>query len=260
MIAKLSSACRRICSPVFLSFVICQVGFSPVKAQTALTYYRPGVTQEGAIYFLPKTAVRLTVLVEKTTYQPGDYCKYAQRFLRQNDVAQEPSTSCRLLSVSQQAFGVPDSTKAYAVKFNAKTVAANVALSPDGCLLAINAEPKAVEQPKSFQPAPKPARLNPRQYMSEEILSAGSKAKMAELTAREIYDLRENRNLLIKGQADFMPTDGNQMRLMLAQLDNQEQALLQLFLGTTIRDTMQTEIVICPDGPVERQIGFRLSQ
>jgi hypothetical protein len=96
--------------------------------------------------------------------------------------------------------------------------------------------------------------------MNEEILSAGSTAKMAELTAREIYDLRENRSLLIKGQADFMPSDGNQMKLMLSQLETQEQALLQLFQGTTVRDTTEEVIVICPDGAVEKQVGFRLSQ
>ena len=59
--------------------------------------------------------------------------------------------------------------------------------------------------------------MNPRRYLTEEILAAGSTAKMAELTAREIYDLRENRSLLIKGQADFMPQDGQQLKLMLQQ-------------------------------------------
>ena len=96
--------------------------------------------------------------------------------------------------------------------------------------------------------------------MSQEILSAGSTAKMAELTAREIYDLRENRNLLIKGQADFMPKDGAQLKLMLNQLDEQDAALTSLFKGVYDCDTTEHTLMVCPDGPINRQLLFRLSQ
>ena len=79
--------------------------------------------------------------------------------------------------------------------------------------------------------------LNGADFKTEEILSAGSTPKMAELTANEIYDIRENRALLTKGQADFMPKDGEQLRLMLANLDQQEEGLLQLFRGTDVKET-----------------------
>ena len=123
--------------------------------------------------------------------------------------------------------------------------------SPDG---------RSMPAPEPFVPAAKEEPVNPRKFLTEEILAAGSTAKTAELIVREIYDLRENRNLLIKGQADFMPTDGNQMRLMLQQLEMQEHALLQLFTGTTVCDTTEEVIIICPDGEIEQQVGFRLSQ
>ncbi|MBR1932868.1 MAG: DUF4831 family protein [Prevotella sp.] len=233
---------------------------SPAGAQTAVSDYLPGVTPEGFVYFLPKTAIRVSVLVEKTTYQPGEFSKYAQRNLRLNNVGQEPAESYRVISVKQQPVGVPDSLKAFSVKLNSKTAATNVALSEEGLLLAINADPRPIDQPKPFEPAPKPAVVDGHQFMNEEILSAGSTAKMAELTAREIYDLRENRSLLIKGQADFMPKDGAQMQLMLNQLDMQERALSQLFSGVTICDTTETIITVAPDGPLPKQVLFRLSQ
>ena len=73
---------------------------SPVAvAQTQLNNYRPGVTPEGAVYFLPKTALRISVLVEKTTYTPGDFAPYAQRYMRMADVSQEPSTGFRVVDV-----------------------------------------------------------------------------------------------------------------------------------------------------------------
>lgn len=244
----------------FSLIILCLTLSGSLNAQTQLTEYQPGVTSEGAIYFLPKTAFRITMQIEKTTYKPGDFAAYAQRFMRLKDVAQEPSTQYRIINYQLMPIAVPDSTKKYAIKFNARTVAANVALSEDGRLLAINAEPTAIKESKPFQPYPKKQRMNPRQLLTQEILSAGSTAKMAELTAQEIYDLRENRNLLIKGQADFMPKDGEQLRLMLHQIDTQDEVLTSMFKGTYDCDTTEHSLTVCPDGPFNRQLLFRLSQ
>ena len=246
-----------------LLFAICHLSFTLATAQTQLSQYQPGVTTDGAVYFLPKTVVKLQAMVEKTTYTPGDFARYAQRYLRMSDVSQEPAVSYRLLGVRITPVAVPDTTKGYAVKFNPKTVAPHVALSADGLLLAINAEPRPDNTSASSSPVLSVAALpqpDPRKYMSEEILSAGSTAKMAELTAREIYDLRENRSLLIKGQADFMPTDGTQLRLMLSQLDQQDRALSSLFTGVTRCDTTESVVTIVCDGPIQRQLAFRLSR
>ena len=244
----------------FFFFIISTVLCGTLNAQTQLTEYKPGVTPEGAVYFLPKAAFRITMQIEKTTYKPGDFTAYAQRYMRLKDVSQEPSTQYRIISYQLTPIAVVDSTKKYALKFNARTVAANVALSDDGRLLAINAEPTSIKEPTPFEPAPKKQRLNPRQLLTQEILSAGSTAKMAELTAQEIYDLRENRNLLIKGQADFMPKDGEQLRLMLHQIDAQDEALTSMFKGTYDCDTTEHSVTVCPDGSFERQLLFRLSQ
>ena len=75
-----------------------------------------------------------------------------------------------------------------------------------------------------------------------------------------VYDLRENRNLLIKGQADFMPKDGEQLRLMLAQLQRQDEALTSLFAGTVSRDTTERTFFVCPAKPADTQVLFRFSR
>lgn len=254
----MSNSCRWLA--MCLSVIMCQLMFVPAGAQTILSPYQPGVTTDGAVYFLPKTAVQVRVLVEKSSYKPGEYAIYAQRFLRLSNVGLEPMTTYRVVGVNPLAVAVPDTTKAFAVKFNSKTVAANVALSHDGLLMAINAIPKEMPEVPAFKPAPKQPVADPHQFMNEEIVSAGSTAKMAELTAREIYDLRENRSLIIKGQADPMPADGVQMQLMLNQMNLQDQALTSLFQGVTERDTTEHVITFVPDGPVTHQVLFRLSQ
>ncbi len=234
-------------------------------AQTQLSAYVPGMTPEGAVYFLPKTALRISVLVEKTTYEPGDLAPYAQRYLRVGDVSQERATRFRVADVSVAPYPVADTTKAYAVRFDPRSVAARMTLSQDGRLLAVNMEDvEDAETPAPYIPSPQPEWVNPKQFLGEDILSCGSTAKMAEMTAHEIYDLRENRSLLIKGQADFMPQDGRQMELMLNELDRQDRALTSLFTGTTRCDTTEHVLWVVPEAADStasaRRVLFRLSQ
>lgn len=229
-------------------------------AQTEISEYKPGVTAEGVVYFLPKTALRIAVQVEKSTYTPGDFCKYAERYLRMNDVEQEATVTYKVTNIGLTSFGVADEKKAYAVKFNPKSVAANVKLSDDGTLLAINTDAKSPKEPVEFTPAPKIVPENPRKYMDEDILASGSVAKMAEMTAQEIYEIRDSKNQLNRGEADFMPKDGEQLKIMLGNLDKQERMLTQMFTGSTVKDTTEYVFVVVPDGEVNKQIVFRLSQ
>ena len=247
-----------------LSLFIIHYSFS--VAQTVSSVYQPGVTTEGAVYFLPKTAVSVTVEVEKTTYTPGDLCQYAERFLRIKDVSPTPSVSYRIIAIRQQALAVPDTTKRYAVKFDARTSATNVRLSDDGILLAINTEERRTGNENTTAAVNSslithhPSLPNPRLYMNEETLAAGSTAKMAELTAQDIYEIRESRNLLVRGQADNMPKDGEQLRLMLNQLDLQDHALSSLFIGTYDRDTIRQTLTVVPSDNITHEILFRFSQ
>lgn len=229
-------------------------------AQTQLTQYAPGITTEGVVYLLPKTELHFFVQIEKTTKTPGDFRNYAKRYLRVNDVIMEPTVSHKVNSIRMSTTGTPDKSKAYAVKFHAKSTATNVQLSDDGVLLAINDKVVGTAQQPPFKAAPKPKRVNPRQYLRQDILAAGSTAKMAELTAKEIYDIRESTNELTRGEADYMPKDGEQLRLMLAKLAEQDAALTGMFCGTTEKDTTEIVISICPDKDIDHEVLFRLSQ
>ncbi len=212
-------------------------------------------------YYLPHTELRFTVTVEKTTYTPGEYAAYAEKYLRITGIDTRPSTNYRIVDIKVSSVGERDTTKSYVAPNDAKHNILRVALDESGTLLAINDEPKTVAVAEPFRPAKKPAPLNPRDYMTEEILSAGSAAKMAELCALEIYDTRESKNLLNKGQADFMPKDGEQLRLMLRNLDTQEAALTQLFTGTIVKDTTEAVIEYVPrPEATARQLLFRFSK
>lgn len=214
---------------------------------------------EGTSYYLPKVATVFTVKVEKTSYTPGQFAPYARLYLKK-DVAQEAQTSYRLIGLEMTPVAEVDTSKHFTLLLGKKVNITKVSQNPSGQLLAINAdvEPTKTVLP-TFTPAPKPAPLNPKDYMTEEILSAGSMAKMAELTAQEIYDVRDSRNLISRGQADFMPKDGQQMDIMMANLDKQERALRQTFEGTVTKDTTWTTVTYLPVKEGE-EVLFRFSR
>ena len=96
--------------------------------------------------------------------------------------------------------------------------------------------------------------------MTEEILTAGSTAKMAELTAKEIYNIRESKNLILRGQADAMPKDGASLKLIMDNLEKQEKALVQMFTGIKTREDKLFTAVILPEGNNTESVVMRFSQ
>lgn len=240
--------------------IIATVATLATMAQTTVLPYRPGVTTDGVVYYLPQTQLKIYVTATRTTYYPGDFNIYARRFLRLPDVTMEKTTQWQIDKVQILPCGVPDTTKAHIVSLKKNTSAPLCSLTDDGILLAINAqaeplEPKTIETVKNVATT----KVNSRDFLNQEILAAGSELKMAELTAAEIYNIRESRSELTKGEADYMPKDGEQLKLMLQKLDEQENALLQLFKGYTETETKTWEVSYLPTAGKSKDIAARFS-
>lgn len=214
---------------------------------------------QGTTYYLPKTGLRFSLLIEKTTYKPGDLAVYSEKYFKKR-VATEPSTTYRIVGQSLSTYGLPDTTKQYTLTFDRKRSVLNAALDENNVLKAVNDKPRTYEKPAPFVAAPKRKAPSAQEYLTEDILSAGSRAKMAQLLAQEIYDIRDSRNLLTRGEAEFMPKDGAQLQIMLQQLTNQEQALSSMFTGTTEVDTVEQEVLFVPEKEVQKQLLFRFSK
>ena len=215
---------------------------------------------EGIMYFLPKTELEVNVTATKVTYTPGDFCRYAARYLRTEGVSVQPEVYWEIKRVDVRSAGVPDSTKAYIMKLKDKDVASNIELTANGIVTAINTTaPKREEtgSPKLEKPQ---KHEDPRRYMTEEMLMAASTAKMAELVAREIYNIRESKNLILRGQADAMPNDGDAMKLVIGNLDKQERALTEMFTGTTDREDRLFTFRIAPENGTEDKVIARFSR
>lgn len=237
---------------------------SPSVAQTEIERFRPGVTVEGVNYFLPKTVFEVVLTAEKTVTKPGEFAAYADRYLRLKDVPTVESTTWTLKAVTLMPYGAPDSTKAFSIKLRAKTAAPLVSLTDDGLLLGVNVDATPDPAPELPQRVPAPKPVNGRDFMTHDILAAGSTSKMAQLTAEEIYDIRDSRNALVRGEAENTPKDGAQLKLMLDNIDQQRTALESLFKGQELTSTevlsFDYEPSANPEECAERHLLCRFSR
>jgi len=172
----------------------------------------------------------------------------------------EPSVSYRIVGMSFSTVGVPDEEKRYDLIVDKKHSILNIDCDRNGVLRAINAKGKDAPAATPFKPKRKSAPLDPNDFMSQDILASGNRPKMAQLVAQEIYDIRDSRNQLSRGEAEFMPKDGEQLKIMLSQLATQEKALMQVFEGTTVVDTTEQTVAFVPNKETPKQLLFRFSR
>ena len=240
----------------------CQLSiFNLSYAQTEVTQ---GVTfgkKFGVTYMLPQTEIKIEAEATRQHYEPGQFSKYAERYLRLRDVKQEAETSWTLDEVKVNIVGVPDPSNIYFVEMKDRTTAPLMELTADGIVRSINlpfSGDKKVEQPQAKQQEDE-TLPDPRTFLTEEILMTNSTAKMAELVAREIYSIRESKNALLRGEAENLPKDGAQLQIMLDNLNKQEKAMVQMFEGKVTTETHHFTKRVTPE-EMSNHVVFRFSK
>ena len=212
--------------------LIIAAGLLMTTSAYAQTEVLTGVTRGkdyGVVYSLPKTQIELEIKANKVNYTPGEFSKYADRYLRLTNVSADPEEYWELASVKVKTINVPYSNSSVGKK--------------------------AAPAPTVLQ-----KKANPREFLTEEILMASSTAKMAELVAKEIYNIRESKNALLRGQADNMPSDGAQLKIMLDNLNAQEEAMTQMFSGTCNKEERTFTVRLTPDKEFNNEVAFRFSK
>jgi len=245
--------------------LIIAVGLLMATSAYAQTEVLTGVTRGkdyGVVYSLPKTQIELEIKANKVNYTPGEFSKYADRYLRLSNVSADPEVYWELTSVKVKSVGVPNSEATYFVKLKDKTVAPLMELTEDGIVKSINVpynQNNSTKKSSPTTPAPQKS-ANPRDFLTEEILMASSTAKMAELVAKEIYNIRESKNALLRGQADNMPSDGAQLKIMLDNLNVQEDAMTKMFSGIQDKEEKTFTVRLTPDKEFNNEVAFRFSK
>jgi hypothetical protein len=139
-----------------------------------------------------------------------------------------------------------------------------VSLSHDGRLLGYNCSTQPAvntTQPaiNSTQPAINTTPHNAVLPLLEEQFIAGSVAKMAEGAAKLIYRIRETRLQILAGDVEHLPADGKSMQLVLDELDQQEQQLVELFIGKITTQSYTQQVLYTPAKSVENDVLCRFS-
>ena len=217
----------------------------------------------GITYSLPKTSLVVEAEVTKVTCKAGPYYQYAEKYLGVKEAIAEDAIYYELGKVRLINRGLPDADNTYIVEFKPGTVAPYAYLTEEGLLCAINTEYEPEASPTNTARKQQPAAKTPANgtsVLSEELLMAGSTSRQAEVAAKQIYRIRESRLDILTGEADNLPPDGDAMKLVIQQLEAQEQALTDLFVGTTQKVTDTYEVSIIPADELEKEVIFRFSK
>jgi len=201
------------------------------------------------------------LLVKKTTYRKGEFYPYAQRYLG----IENPITADRIVytleDISIINKGIADKNNSFMVIFRPKSLEPFVHLREDGVIVTINADPEHEEFEELKIPQGIAPSVNPRNYLSQETLMAGSTARQAELVARQIFGLRSSRTDILTGEADNMPPDGNAYKVVMDEINLQEKALTELFIGSEQTEYFTRSYTIVPDErDIDRRVIVRFSE
>lgn len=242
-------------------FLIISLLALPCAAQTEVNAFFSGAN-EGVTYYLPKTSISISVKATCITKTPGEFNRYAERFLRIGNVISKSETYWEMGDINITKNGKPDPEKMFTIKLANGSTACNINVDENGIIKCINTIPRTTETSAKTSGNIKETHRDASRYMTEEMLQATSTAKLAELTAKEIYSIRESKLAITRGHSENMPKDGLSMQLVLDELNKQEQVLTEMFVGRT--DTIYHEFTytITPDNEcnIAKEVLFRFSR
>jgi hypothetical protein len=238
-----------LCSPSFL-FAQTDVVNSQEKASFS----------NGLSYSLPKTVLVVEVEAVKTVKLVGPYFRYSERYLGTKEVITDNNTTWSVQSVKVKVKAIPDPANRYVIKPELTSAALFTTLTPNGILYGVNvpwSEPKHCSKSIAVS-STTPDLSFSGAVLNEEALQANSIAKMAELSAKQIYRLRDSRMSLITGDNDKLP-DGKALELMLNNIDKSEKELTALFVGKTVEIPSIFTFEVTPEQEMKGEVLFRLS-
>ena len=70
----------------------------------------PEPWEKGVVYYLPKTEIELQVTATKVVYTPGEFCQYADRYLRLTGISSQPEEHWEIKRIKVNSIGIPDPT------------------------------------------------------------------------------------------------------------------------------------------------------
>lgn len=237
------------------------LGMALLATAQDVVQLRPEKFNDYALnYYLPKTVTEIEFVASKTTRKAGEYYQYARKYLGISDVITEDSETWHLESATITSRGEANTDERYQLTFKAGQTP-YIFVSEEHTILSVNTAPDTNTITTATAANQDVINdIDSSKALSSDILMSGSIAKMAEMAAKQIYRIRESRMDILTGDADNMPADGESLRIVIEQLEQQEQALTALFEGTTSVEYVTQKMVYIPTDNVENQVILRFSE
>ena len=204
--------------------------------------------ESAIVYYSPKTEIVLDFSYTVEKHVAGPFAAYAEELLGARDVVAADSMVYQLENVKISTHTSTDFNRPHKVRFDAD-IPMLLTLNEKQILVGYNmpkTETQAARKPQHKEKERTKQSLSVPPF-TDEVLKAGDSTGLAEAVAQQILHLRETRSYLLSGEVEHAPADGNAMKQVLAQLDKQEQALTELFVGKRCCKTEHQLITLQPE-------------
>ncbi|MCH5226799.1 MAG: DUF4831 family protein [Muribaculaceae bacterium] len=244
-----------------LSSLLILSSLLPSAAQQTKILTAEKHNEYGLVYTLPRTGFQIDVVALKETKVSGPFYKYSKIFTSDANVISEDAEKWTIESVRITPFGSPDPDNRFLMQLKAGATTF-ISVGDDGMILSINKEVGMPVQESINVTQLEGVKTTGKEYLNfvdEDFISAQSSYKQAQLLAEELMEIREAKVSLTRGTAETMPTDGRQLEIMLASLENQEKALMNAFTGSSWKERVVRTFTYIPEDE-GKTVLFRLSE
>ncbi len=245
---------------ILLCIVHCALCIS-ITAQTSVTPFDASKDYlNGITYSLPKTELNIVITARCTIEKPGPFYQYAERYLATKDIITINNETWAIENIDIQTSAIADPNRTFQVAIDTKGIANNITYAHDNIIAGVNVLSDWLDKSVKSDKSDKSDKTIKFDYsvLNEETLTATSIPKMAEMIARQIYHIRENRTALLAADIDQMP-DGEALKTMLSKLDKEESELIAFFVGKTTSYTVTKTYSITPDDNLKDYVIARIS-
>ena len=271
---------RSITKTVFLIIALVGVGFQSMSQVLVSKMKQESAppTGEGFFYSLPKTMLRIQLVVQKIEQRPGPLASFASDYLGVTSEIGTSKQEYRLVNVEVQPVSIPDESQLYFVQIPSEKSKDEknlfFHLSPNGMLSSVNenaidrqvSQSQPVEQHLYFQEGSTQFDYFPGYNRKKKVDTVvrkitidtmtinrflfktswvdKSERERAEEAAQQISRIREARFNLLTGYHEV--NYGESIRYMDTQLQQMEQKYTELFLGMETLSTITETIYFTP--------------
>ena len=254
--------------------IVLLLGFTACAPKMRVTKLDPSRAYAKGydVYYLPQTALDITVTLHQETYTPGPYSAFAESLLGIAGDAPQAGDHWRIDSVAVATSEEADYTAAFAVKRpKGSTFPEWLTLSKSGLLMAASTAPAFTPQGQSQRDGradwPPFTDLSTAQFVADKssifysvvqrdttfvrvpvqrnVVVKESVEEKAKQAADLIFALRKKRVELICGDAE-LPTAPHMLQEMLDEISRVEAQYLSLFIGRDVTDTLRLVYEVTP--------------